>query len=78
MSPIPRRALLAGFAAVCVLPLKARGQPHYPSQGIRLIVPYAPGGVPDTACWRSVCRIASVNRWWWRTAPAATAAWRPR
>jgi len=48
MSPIPRRALMAAFAAVCVLPPQARGQLQYPSQGIRLIVPYAPGGVPDT------------------------------
>jgi tripartite-type tricarboxylate transporter receptor subunit TctC len=48
MSPIPRRALLGAFAAVCLLPLPVRGQPQYPSQGIRLIVPYAPGGVPDT------------------------------
>ena len=48
MNPIPRRALLAAFAAVCVLSPQAHGQPQYPSQGIRLIVPYAPGGVPDT------------------------------
>src|SRR6187402_2128163 len=48
MNPIPRRAVLAAFAAVCVLSPQAHGQPQYPTQGIRLIVPYAPGGVPDT------------------------------
>src|SRR2546430_13861285 len=34
---------------VCALPAgSARAQPPYPSQGIRLIVPYAARGVPDT------------------------------
>src|SRR5947208_16133535 len=48
MSPVPRRVLLAALAAVVCLPLAAQGQASYPSQSIRLIVPYAPGGVPDT------------------------------
>src|SRR5712671_4925390 len=44
----PRRVFLAALAAVVCLPLAAQGQSPNPSQGIRLIVPYAPGGVPDT------------------------------
>jgi tripartite-type tricarboxylate transporter receptor subunit TctC len=46
MTPIPRRALLAALVAASWLPWPARGQS--PGQPIRLIVPYAPGGVPDT------------------------------
>jgi tripartite-type tricarboxylate transporter receptor subunit TctC len=48
MSPILRRILLAVLIAGACLPLPARAQPQYPSESIKLIVPYAPGGVPDT------------------------------
>lgn len=41
------RTFLA-VALAAVLALTARAQPSYPNQGIRLIVPYAPGGLPDT------------------------------
>ena len=47
MCTLPRVALLTVVAFSC-LPWSARGQAQYPSQVIRLIVPYAPGGVPDT------------------------------
>jgi tripartite-type tricarboxylate transporter receptor subunit TctC len=40
--------LVAVLAVLAVLPGLARGQSSYPSQLIKLIVPYAPGGVPDT------------------------------
>ena len=50
MSPIWRRetAVLVAFACLPRCAATARGQATYPSQAIRLIVPYAPGGVPDT------------------------------
>src|SRR3954469_12971610 len=48
MSPIMRRGFVAALAAVLFLPSAAQAQAPYPNQGIRLIVPYAPGGVPDT------------------------------
>src|SRR4051812_50024735 len=48
MSPITRRGFMAALAAALCLPLAAQAQSQYPSQGVRLIVPYAPGGVPDT------------------------------
>ncbi|MBL6454386.1 tripartite tricarboxylate transporter substrate binding protein [Belnapia sp. T6] len=43
---LPRRALVAGGAAFAALPLVARAQ-SWPSQPIRLVVPYAPGGTTD-------------------------------
>jgi tripartite-type tricarboxylate transporter receptor subunit TctC len=43
-----RAAVLAIAGLASGLPWAAHGQAQYPSQPIRLIVPYAPGGVPDT------------------------------
>jgi len=51
MTQLARRylALVAGatFAAALLVPVSAWAQ-AYPSQTIKLIVPYAPGGLPDT------------------------------
>src|SRR5258707_1781136 len=41
-----RTVLAAALAAV--LSLTVHAQAPYPNQGIRFIVPYAPGGLPDT------------------------------
>ena len=41
---MPRFAIALGL----LLPLSAQAQAPYPNQGIRFIVPYAPGGLPDT------------------------------
>lgn len=45
-----RRSLLAAAAAVACLGVSAAGHAEgaYPSQAVRLIVPYVPGGLPDT------------------------------
>ena len=51
MTSQPRRNALAILAAVAVCslaPWPAQSQATYPSQTIRLIVPAAPGGLPDT------------------------------
>ena len=40
--------VLATLLVILLAPTPARSQAPYPSQGIRLIVPYAAGGVPDT------------------------------
>jgi tripartite-type tricarboxylate transporter receptor subunit TctC len=36
------------LAVAAALALTAHAQAPYPNQGIRFIVPYAPGGLPDT------------------------------
>ncbi len=72
--------LLAASAvalAALLTPLAAHAQAPYPSQAIKLIVPYAAGGLPDTTArivGASSCRTGSASRWWSRTAPAAPAA----
>ena len=43
-----RRAALAFLVAAAWLPQPSFGQADYPNRAIKLIVPYAPGGVPDT------------------------------
>jgi tripartite-type tricarboxylate transporter receptor subunit TctC len=43
-----RRTALAAACAVCAIPLLGLAQPAYPSKPVKFIVPYAPGGLPDT------------------------------
>jgi tripartite-type tricarboxylate transporter receptor subunit TctC len=40
--------VVAAFIAFACAPWTAHGQADYPNQGIRIVVPYAAGGVPDT------------------------------
>jgi tripartite-type tricarboxylate transporter receptor subunit TctC len=48
MSPLALHLLPAVLIAGLALPMPAPAQSPYPNQPIKLIVPYAPGGVPDT------------------------------
>jgi tripartite-type tricarboxylate transporter receptor subunit TctC len=49
MTSLARLALISfAFISFSCLPWTASGQGQFPSQPIKLIVPYAPGGVPDT------------------------------
>ena len=44
-----RRLAMLVATACAKLPLAARAQPaSYPNQAVRFVVPYAPGGFPDT------------------------------
>ncbi len=43
-----RRTLSAAALALCLAPLAATAQATYPSKPVKFIVPYAPGGLPDT------------------------------
>ena len=43
-----RRSIILATCLALLAPWGARAQAPYPNQGIRLIVPYAAGGVPDT------------------------------
>ncbi len=65
--------MILAVAVSAVFSLTANAQAPYPNQGVRFIVPYAPGGLPDTVA-RIVGqhlqeRIASISAATARTAP---------
>jgi len=68
---ITRRAFGLASLATFALPALAA----FPDKPIRILVGFAAGGPADT-CARLVARLLS-SRWWWRTAPAPAARWRP-
>jgi tripartite-type tricarboxylate transporter receptor subunit TctC len=43
-----RRTLIVLAGAIGLLPVYALAQPSYPTKPVKFIVPYAPGGLPDT------------------------------
>jgi tripartite-type tricarboxylate transporter receptor subunit TctC len=43
-----RRTLATAALAICLMPLASSAQQAYPSKPLKFIVPYAPGGLPDT------------------------------
>ena len=60
MSPLAFRLLPAVLIAGLLLPMPAPAQSQYPNQPIKLIVPYAPGGVPDTTA-RLLARFPNAH-----------------
>ncbi|MFN5776017.1 MAG: ABC transporter substrate-binding protein, partial [Burkholderiaceae bacterium] len=57
-----RRIILTGLAAAAsaALALPAVAQQDYPSKPIRLVVPYAPGAITDTAARLVADRMSTV------------------
>ena len=64
--------MVLAVAVSAVFSLTANAQAPYPNQGVRFIVPYAPGGLPDTVVSSaSICRSGSVSLSSSKTAPVA-------
>lgn len=51
-----RRTIATATLAICFTPLASLAQQAYPSKPVKFIVPYAPGGLPDT-----VARVVAKN-----------------
>jgi tripartite-type tricarboxylate transporter receptor subunit TctC len=58
-----RRLVLAALAASVVIPVAAAAQAAYPSQAIKMIVPFPPGGGTDTVARLITERLQTANRW---------------
>ena len=69
-----RLCVAAGLAALLAAPAAAQGP--YPSQPLKLIVPYPAGGATDTLARTIGQKLQEAwgqTAFWWRTGPAPAA-----
>ena len=74
---VRRRILLTGASAMALTALRAHAQPAFPTKALRIVVPFAAGGVGDLTARAVATGLAERlgSRWSSTTARAQVVWW---